>query len=232
MLSNKNFIDSLKYCKALITLAESVSGWLRLQLPVPVHTILHPSTPQTCPKSTYDNKSNVLLLGSQYRKISSIYNLKVPGFSKSWAPGTTNKKHINRLFSRDINIPDTTKMSDVSIRYVKSNAEYTKMIEASFVVIDLWDAAANNAVLESIYCKIPTLISKLPGTIEYLGKDYPLFFSNFNELQQIFNNVTMLKIKSREAIQYLEKVETKSVTDFGKSILNIAYTLNKYNIID
>ena len=50
---------------------------------------------------------------------------------------------------------------------------------------------------------IPAFVSRLPATEEYLGKDYPLFFNNNTEIENIINNEELLILKLKEGNKYL-----------------------------
>jgi hypothetical protein len=57
----------------------------------------------------------------------------------------------------------------VEITRPGSNDEFDQFVRQNIIVLDLWAAVANNAVLECLALRIPCLIRKLNGSIECLG---------------------------------------------------------------
>ncbi len=55
------------------------------------------------------------------------------------------------------------------------------MLADNIVFVELYDASANNAVLECLARATPLLINPLPAVVEYLGQDYPLYFTSLAE---------------------------------------------------
>jgi len=82
--------------------------------------------------------------------------------------------------------------------YTESYEEYDDLISKNIIFIDLFDAGANTAIVECIIRNTPIIISKLEGVVDYLGDDYPLYFTNLNEIPDL---LTINKIK--QAYYYL-----------------------------
>ena len=87
--------------------------------------------------------------------------------------------------------------------------------------MDIHDSSANNTVLEAIAYKTPLIVKKHPAIIEYLGKDYPLYFEDPNEL----NNNFITDEKIIECHKYLCNLD---VTKFKYLTFNqeLLYILN------
>jgi hypothetical protein len=110
----------------------------------------------------------------------------------------------------------------VEIRRLESNDAYDKFVRQNIVIVDLWAAGANNAVMESLALHAPFLIRKLVGPVEYLGEDYPLFFSHLDEVQYWLDNEDVLREKMLEAHRYLQQLDTSGYTieHFGDEMVN------------
>jgi hypothetical protein len=65
--------------------------------------------------------------------------------------------------------------------FISSSSEYDEILKSSVIFIDVYDASANNVVLECIYFCTPLLACRHPAIIEYLGEDYPFYFSTLKE---------------------------------------------------
>ena len=66
-----------------------------------------------------------------------------------------------------------------------SNKEYEQIFHDSCIFLDLEDAVANNVVLECIRFHTPIMVRKNASVVEYLGEDYPLYFSHAEELSKL-----------------------------------------------
>lgn len=62
-----------------------------------------------------------------------------------------------------------------------SNSEYDQLLSENIAFMNLYDANANNAVIECLARATPLLINPLPAIVEYLGQDYPMYFSSLSE---------------------------------------------------
>jgi hypothetical protein len=82
----------------------------------------------------------------------------------------------------------------------------------------VYDACANNTILESIIFKTPIVVNKHPAIIEYLGEDYPLYFTDINELNDNF----ISDARIIEAYNYLCNIdfEKYSYKKFNERLLD------------
>jgi hypothetical protein len=87
----------------------------------------------------------------------------------------------------------------------------------SVVFLNLIDVSAANTVIECIVRNTPIIVNRHPALEEYLGKDYPLFYDNldqvFNLLQEerILEAHNYLKNKDKEFLRienFLSKIST------------------------
>lgn len=74
-----------------------------------------------------------------------------------------------------------------------TNEEYDKILSQNIVFINLVDASAVNTVIECIIRATPIVVNRLPAIEEYLGVDYPLYYDNLLEAQEILNDFDKLK---------------------------------------
>ena len=82
--------------------------------------------------------------------------------------------------------------------------------------MNLYDSSANNAVIESIQRNIPIIVNNHPAVIEYLGKDYPLYYENPTEMQHKIHNDKLI----REAHSYLKNM--------NKEFLSKSYFIKQF----
>ena len=84
-------------------------------------------------------------------------------------------------------------------------SEYDRFLTQNIAFLDLYDSSSNNAIVECIARATPLLINPLPGVIEYLGADYPLYFQTLAEAAAKALDPALLL----ETHQYLKSCETR-----------------------
>ena len=76
--------------------------------------------------------------------------------------------------------------------------------------VDLYDAGANNTVVECIARATPLLVNKLPSVVEYLGLDYPLYYDSLDEAAEKAMNLHLIL----QAYNYLKECATRKKLSF------------------
>lgn len=227
LFKNINFIKSLDKCMYIISLSEYVSNYLRNEFNkigknIKVFTFKHPVESKDIIMFDYDNYINnndksIIQVGQQLRKMSSIYLLNLPNYKKLWLSGTKNIDKCKSLLNQEIKYLNLNQniinMSSIEIKYTDTFEEYDILLSKNIVFVDLFDASANNTVLECIVRNTPIIINKLPAVIEYLGDNYPLYFNNLEEVPKLINSSLIL-----EAHIYLKNMNKEDLTiDYFKS---------------
>jgi hypothetical protein len=196
-----------------------------LNINVDVYLLNHPiDTEENIPmfsinKFINNHNKKIIQIGQQLRKVTSIYRLKIKNdYKKLWLTGSKDFNKLKNLFIQEckyLHIKNIN-INEVEMKYTDTFLEYDKLLVENIVFIDLFDAAANNTVLECILRRTPIIINKLPATIYYLGEDYPLFF---NDIDEVPNLLTRENIAN--AHEYLKTIKLTSVKEFLSNILNI-----------
>jgi hypothetical protein len=197
---------------------------------IPVCVVTHPMGVESN-VATYDPTvdlaaalsitSSIVLLGQQYRRIASLHQLQTQR-SKVWLPSFSDPHWLRIKTDMELKAENVTMDDTVEIRRLESNDDYDMFVRQNIVIVDLWAAGANNAVMESLALQAPFLIRKLDGPVEYLGEDYPLFFSHLDEVQYWLDNEDVLREKMLEAHRYLQQLDTSGYTieHFGEQMVN------------
>jgi hypothetical protein len=231
-----NFKESLKKCVLLLTLSNYITDFLKkkllqLGLNIKVFTIFHP-TDTICPKFTMNNYNNndnkkMIQIGQQLRKLSSIYLLNTD-LEKVWLTGFKDIDRSKHDLSREIDFFKYKNINydSVDLKYLNSFDDYDKLLSENIVFLDLFDAGANNSIVECISRNTPILINKLPGVVDYLGEDYPLYFNNLEEISKLTSNDNIEK--THNYLKNLNK-DYLNVDNFTKKFLNILHTNLKCN---
>ena len=194
LINNHNFIKSLPFCKGLIVLSQYMYDYL-IQLPIfkniKIFNIKHPMPNDMdiifdLNKFLSKTDYKLILLGQQLRNISSLYNIKGNIIkSKCWLSGNKELNDSKMALLRDFRfnriIPDKEYINNIEIPYLNSYKEYDNFIVSNIIIIALYNASANNSVLEIIKTNTPAFITRIPATEEYLGKTILCFIKIFKK---------------------------------------------------
>ena len=178
LTQNSNFINSLKYCKRLITLSTRLKKYLNNLYPtVQIDVIKHPIKTiknKFCLNNFFKFKNKLIVhLGFQSRKISTIFRIK-SYYKKLLLLGRKNMtpQSILKRINQELDYLNDTKtevlLKDINLFYFESFEEFDDLLRQSIVVIPLWDASANNSILEVIELNIPAFVTRTEATEEYL----------------------------------------------------------------
>jgi hypothetical protein len=237
MFKNKNFISSLKYCKGIFTLSSYVSRYLRekfieININVKVIMLKHPVDKNNIIMFNFshflnNNQKKIIQIGQQLRKMTSIYLLNVSrDYKKLWLTGTKDFKKCNRLLQEEIKYLNITDIdtNSADMYYTKTFEEYDELLAKNIAFVDLFDAAANNVVLECIARNTPLIINKLEAVVEYLGEGYPLYFTDLNEVNSLLTNDKLF-----QAHEYLKNMNKTDIDIYFFTQNVITFTNKEIN---
>jgi hypothetical protein len=237
IFNNINFVKSLKNCLGIITLTSYLSNYFiesfkKINMNINVYTLKHPTITTNIPlfnyiNFKYNNNKKIIQLGQQLRKVSSIYLLpEIQNYSKLWLTGTlqfnkmvTFLKYEMEMFNIDKSLIN---MHKTPMKYIQNFDEYDNLLTTNLVFMDLYDAAANNAVVECIVRNTPIIVNKIPAIVEYLGEDYPLYFNNLSEIPELLTEQNIFN-----AHQYLLNMnkEDLEIEYFNKKLITLLYNI-------
>jgi len=107
-------------------------------------------------------------------------------------------------------------IQSVEIIECLNNESYDDLFTSSIVFLNLIDASAVNTIIECIVRETPVLVNRLPALEEYLGKNYPLFYSTLSEAEELLCDEKNIE----KAHCYLREMD--------KSYLQIKYFMNDF----
>jgi len=238
LLKNKLFINDLKRCKGIFTLSTYMKIHLKdilLKLGHPniiVDNLYHPVGYTNISFNPDIRTNTILFIGSQLRRISTIYKLNTT-LNKIWLSGRSQEDSIHLLQQecKEYNIYITPyEKKSVTIQRL-SDSEYDHISMNSYIVIDLYDASANNALVECISRNIPCFVTKLPAIKEYIGDDYPLLFTNIKELESMLLNTELILSGYNYLKERPHLKERLKIDNFMRDILNSDITKSLCNNI-
>lgn len=211
---DQKYIDKLKY---LFVLSNDHKKYLCESKPEFIKKVISIKHPMR----EISNKFNLeAYLNSSNKKILHIgwflRNFKI--FCETKFP-PNYKKHllVKHDFIDHFKIKDNLNLNDIKLETNINNSDFINLTNNSIIFIYLEDATANNSVLESIEMNIPIIINKLDSVVEYLGKDYPMYYE---DILPIINCEEKLNNKIKDAYNYL--------CNMDKNEINLDYFNRKF----
>jgi hypothetical protein len=197
LFNNNNFKNSIKYCIKLITLSDYLKKYVtnNINNNIEIIKLYHPikNVDKYFSLDDYLNNNNkyIIQIGQQLRIFKTFLNLQFTTHNKLW---TCNDiylvlKHLNNELGIQLNSVSELYdyLKNYNVVYKKlTNKDYDELITKNIIFLHLYDASANNTLLEAIVYKVPIVINKHGAIIEYLGVDYPLYYNEISEVDDNF----------------------------------------------
>jgi hypothetical protein len=187
VFSRRPWQKSAEHCRGLFVLTEHHRRHLlRLLDPqFPVSVLYHPTE---FPDVAFDfdrylanPKKRIVQIGWWLRKLHAIANIPAAGHVPTLLGKGDWTKSMMSYAERRVAGPIAPMQVDV-LQFL-ANDDYDQLLAENLVFLDLYDTSANNAVIESIARGTPIIVTRHPAVEEYLGKDYPLFFDNYQDIE-------------------------------------------------
>ncbi|MDO6567913.1 hypothetical protein Q4561_12650 [Alteromonas sp. 1_MG-2023] len=222
------FVKAQELCAGLISLSTPLTAWLHENVDVPITTLLHPT--EACEKQfdeamlLEDKPLKVVQLGFWLRKLHAIHQLKLSSTDfKKFTVGSS-RPHQSRVINIEKNIfnvkPETVR--DVKQVGFLDNTEYDNLLAESVVFVDFYDTSANNAIIECVVRGTPVICPPLKAIVDYLGPQYPLYFRDKDEAEEILKDRDRL-IKGSRYLKYSGIASKLSLEQFKSDFANINY---------
>jgi hypothetical protein len=231
ILKRETFQKSLEKCLGLFSLTDYLSDFLRKNVDVPVETLRYPTylNPVKWTEQGFlSNKDKkIIQLGCFLRRSYAIIRLK-SDYHKVWFCGDFKfSKHYQKLeesMSEDWGYLSQKMHSQVWVPEDRvEDKTFDEYMSKNILFVNLFDTSANTAVVESIARDAPLVINRLEGAEEYLGKDYPLFYDDFDEASRIINDTD----KILEAHYYLKNMD-KNFLEAGEFCSSVRRNVKKW----
>ena len=233
LLNCDAFKNDLRNCKGLFTLSNYMKEYMDSLLAkmgysyIMTDYLYHPVgfSADLFNPSSIGTISTIIGLGCQMRKCSTIYKVKT-NYHRIWLSGRSIERSYDILDQEcrefNISISEEEKACVQILRL--SNEEYDHLLGNSYVVIDVYDASANNALIECIARNIPCFASRIPAIEEYIGKEYPLLFNTMEELEGMLVNKPLIHSAYQYLVEHQELKDRLTMKSFVGDILNSPIT--------
>jgi len=193
--------ESFKHCKGLYTLSQYHKRILQTKISIPINNLLHPTEePQLkweWKNFQRNNEKKIIQVGFWLRRLYSIHLLQADKYQKVFL--RKEDANIDYLLEKERNncefrdqITVDVVNSVVNINFL-SNHDYDILLGENIVFLDLYDASANNSIIECIVRNTPILVNPLEPVIEYLGPEYPFYFNDLAEATQKLQDMELIK---------------------------------------
>jgi polysaccharide pyruvyl transferase WcaK-like protein len=152
-------------------------------------------------------------IGTGHEHCCGIRSCCIPVSSTDETTGHNINKYIVGLLNTIKNNHKSVECLDMT-----PNEKFDQLLTENVVFINLVDASAVNTVLESIMRNTPICVNKLPAIVEYLGKDYPLYYESYEEASAKLSNLKVIK-QTHDYLQSLDKRKF-TIENFMKDFTN------------
>ena len=238
LFNNPHFQKSIKTCKGLVFLSQYMKDYAdkiiqqKFSIKMPTSFVKYPVGKDLLQFDLdyflMKQNKKIIFIGSQMRRVSSLYFLKSPGYQKAWLSGKSNSDSALNLIKQEMNFLKKKPFQDfdpscVDLLHTSNWNQYDKMITSNIIFIDFYDASANTAINELIISNTPAFIRRLPATEEYLGKDYPMFFDNLAFVETVLSNPDYIIDVYSRTYRYLQNMDKSDLSHehFGRSLLRL-----------
>lgn len=200
LLRFPEFRRSVPHLRLAVTLSRHLATFLAGRLPCPVAALKHPTEmPEVrfSPQAFLNNPDRTLVqVGWYLRNTRLIHQLPPqPGYRRARAGVTVASA---RRYDRDVvryweqrggrcEYPGV-----IELRHLP-DGEYDRLLTRNVVIAELFDASANNMVIECVVRNTPLIINRHPAVAEYLGEDYPLFYDRIEQIPELLGSERVLE---------------------------------------
>jgi hypothetical protein len=153
------------------------------------------------------------------RNTQLIYQIAPTGWARVHLAGVANW-HVRRDRNlATLKVRPDIRREEVTVFYRVDDKVYDELLASSVVVGELYGAAANNVTVECMARGTPLIVNRLPAIEQYLGVDYPLFYSDISEIATLLTEENLLAANTHllERAKILPSFEqfARQVVEFG-----------------
>ena len=226
LYGNKYYRAFMENCIGLITFSKcyalkAKNSLTHLDVDIPVGFVHHPSAKCDVKFNIKNFRRQVIHVGWWMRNFDSFFRLKTK-YKKILLQGPGSYGEDDYFLSK-INLKTRHEQNHTHlIDHRLSNDEYDEIMSRSIVFLDLYDAIANNAVVECISRQTPILVNPIDSVVEYLGKDYPFYYYSLDEAAEKLEDDDLIQ----ETSDYLQS--RQSLVSNSKFIKDLDLVLNSF----
>jgi hypothetical protein len=200
IFSTEAWQQSLPHCRGLFTLSNYHRKNLEKKLSIPMENLIFPTeipdVKWNWDKFQANKEKKVIQVGWWLRKLHTIFQLPTQKYKKIFLRVTHTDLDSLLKKEREILIHagefhDSMYETAETITFLSNNS-YDKLLAENVVIINLYDSSANNTVIECLARNTPVLVNPLEPVIEYLGEDYPFYFTSLSEAARKLDDTDLI----------------------------------------
>jgi len=202
-MQSETWAQSEEHLVGAIVLSEYAAEYYRSVLACPVATILHPigSPPRLWQPRCFELVPRIVQVGVYLRNTRAIDQVpsseEVRGQRsevryerlKLWRPEPWYQEYDQRVRAHWRRDGSRCEYLGVTEFGHVSNFAYDELLASAAVLSEVFDASANNVVLDCLIRNTPLFVNAHPAVCEYLGEDYPLYFEHPHEIPDLLKDV-------------------------------------------
>lgn len=211
---------SLPHLKGLITLSDyHARQYQGGEIEDRVVSLKHPITlDHTLWSMDAFRGSMSLVQAGEWMKNTQLLQEIAPSGFKSIILRKNTQYHLNlEEVKRAWNVMPKNGPGDIEEHEYVEDEEYDRILSSSVMVSELYEASANNIVLETIARATPHLINSHPAVMEYLGKDYPGYYKSYSDITRMLIDPSRIKAIHQYLLE-LRKEEWLNVDYFTNQV--------------
>lgn len=195
VLRSRAFRLASSRCRAALCTSEYLRSQIEPFVPR-AHVVYHPIEARGVTRFQWNFARDrvVVQVGDFLRRYASIVQLRVPQHWRKVVLSARSREETVEKLRVDCARNSVEWDPDaVEVWARVDDRAYDKLLAAHVVFLDLYDASANNAVLECAVRATPLLVNKHPAVVEYLGANYPLFYTSLEEASEMLGDTSRLE---------------------------------------
>jgi len=196
------FHASLPTCKGIYVMSKPAAEFLGNVLPVPVNHV-YSTTGVPAPEHMFSMEKfdanaerSIVQVGWWCRRFRTLYDLQSPYRKVFLNPHLNNKASVAALRDIEANTQQyklsEEQTASVHCQDFLSDQDYDILLSNNLVMLHMYDAIANNAIVECMARGTPILVNPLPSVVDYLGVDYPFYFKTIEEANKKLGSRTLI----------------------------------------
>ena len=206
-VDNMSHLSLNSSCKGLITFSSHAKEYLNLLDPnIPVLSLSYPASASWVFswEAFAANKDRQLVQagGRAALQVASFYSVASP-FRKTWIGSQDDFNGLISDFRKRGEIPhDLESVIPMHADFASLEDKLGSCLDKNIAFFNVQKGCAYNTILiQCIIAGTPMVINRCPMTEEYLGAEYPLFYSDLDEVMGLLSDDTL-----KEAHLYLRRI--------------------------
>ena len=228
LMNQMIFIESIINCAGIIVYHSDIQPYFMKKLQngykkinIPVKYIKLPCIIQDIPFdcNVINDSTKLCCIGCNTEDINTFCTMKLEH------PFDKSIEYINNENLINVTDYNTNKAAqyDIDIIINNDNYEFIQSLHRSIVFMNVNECTHTNKIVLFIENNVPFFINKTDSSHEYLGDEYPLYYNNIDDLQDILNRYSDLSDLLQKGHEYLLHMDKNDLSfeHFNSEVLKL-----------